>query len=291
MQALLSWLHRPYPFDRSWRSILRIAVWSGLFVSAFLFLFRPFGTQVSPGAEWVYLGICLRFGLVTFFTTLIFNALCRALPQVFDEEKWQVWKEILFNILFVSSIGCGNLLLAHFSWGLSLSWESFWGWQLVTFGVGIIPTLFGVFWAQMKWSRKYAAEAAALHRLAVAPPPESPAPLLALEGDNQNEVLRLQPDQIAYLAAADNYVQVFYFENGVLKNRILRATLRKMEDALAAANGQFFRCHRTFIVNLQKVEKISGNAQGYRLHLESCEATLPVSRNLNEAIQARFSGA
>jgi hypothetical protein len=291
MQALFNWLQRPYPFDRSWRAVLRVAIWSGFFVASFLFLFRPFGTQIGPGAMWAFLRICVAFGLVTFFTILIVNVLCRSLPHIFDEEKWRVWKEILFNIFFVGSIGCGNLVLAHFSWGLPLTWESFWDWQLVTFSVGIIPTLFGVFWAQLKWSRKYASEAAALHRPAIAASNAIPALPLALEGDNQNEVLRLQPDQIAYLAAADNYVQVFYFENGALKNRVLRATLRKMEDALAAANGQFFRCHRTFIVNLQKVEKISGNAQGYRLHLEGCEASLPVSRNFNEAIQARFSAA
>ena len=85
-------------------------------------------------------------------------------------------------------------------------------------------------------------------------------------------------------------MQVFYVQDGQLKNRMLRTTLKKMEDALAE-HSQFFRCHRTYLVNLEKVQRVSGNAQGYRLHLEALEETVPVSRNLNEVIQQRFGNA
>jgi len=83
-------------------------------------------------------------------------------------------------------------------------------------------------------------------------------------------------------------VQVYYFENQVLRSRMLRSTLRKMEDALAAW-PQFFRCHRTYLVNFDTIEKVSGNAQGYRLHLRDLEETIPVSRNLNETVRGRLS--
>ena len=106
-------------------------------------------------------------------------------------------------------------------------------------------------------------------------------------GENQNETLSLEATQIAYIAAQDNYVQVFFFQDGTLKNRMLRATLRKKEDLLSEF-PQFFRCHRTYVVNFDKVVKVSGNAQGYRLHLQGVEETIPVSRNLNELVRNRF---
>lgn len=68
---------------------------------------------------------------------------------------------------------------------------------------------------------------------------------------------------------------------------MLRSTLRRMEDALASW-PQFFRCHRTYLVNLDKVAHVSGNAQGYRLHLEGLDDTIPVSRNLNDIVDAKF---
>ncbi len=113
-------------------------------------------------------------------------------------------------------------------------------------------------------------------------------PAIHLQGENQGENLTLTTDQLYYLAAADNYVQVFYADQAQVKNRMLRTTLKKMEDALAA-HPQFFRCHRTYLVNLDKVLQVSGNAQGYRLQLMDQQETIPVSRNLNDVIQKRMA--
>lgn len=285
MQKILNWLNQPYPCEKNWPRTLRTALWAGAFVSLFLFFLKPFGTQIDEGYEWIYLKICVCFGLVTAAVILIVNALSLILPAIFNEEKWRVWKEILFNVFFIVLIGLGNLLLAHLTINIPLDAESFLAWQGMTFAVGIFPALIGAFLTQMKLNRKYAAEAAQLSRQVQ--PHEPSHQIVTLAGDNLNETLRLGAHQIACISAADNYVQVFFFENEALKSRMLRATLKKMEDALAAC-PQFFRCHRTYIVNLEKVEKVSGNAQGYRLHLAGVEATVPVSRNLNEAIQEKL---
>jgi DNA-binding LytR/AlgR family response regulator len=116
--------------------------------------------------------------------------------------------------------------------------------------------------------------------------PSLAAPV-TLVGENQNETLTLQAEQIVYLAAQDNYVQVFFLEKEQLKSRMLRATLRKLEETLLHW-PQFVRCHRTFVANFDLVEKVSGNAQGYRLHLHGVEETIPVSRNLNEMVRNRL---
>lgn len=286
MQKILNWLNQPYPFEKQWRQMLRMALWAGAFVMLFLFFLKPFGTQIPEGAEWIYLKYCALFGLVTTAVILIVNAFCLFTPAIFDEEKWRVWKEILFNVFFISCIGLGNLLFAHSTMNVPLDAKSFWTWQGITFAVGIFPALIGALLKQMKLNKRYAAEAAQISRQ-VHPHTEFARQTVTLTGDNQNEALRLDANQIAYLSAADNYVQVFFIENEALKSRMLRATLKKMEDALTTC-PQFFRCHRTYIVNLEKVEKVSGNAQGYRLHLAGVEATVPVSRNLNEAIQEKL---
>lgn len=287
MHQIFHWLSHPYPFEKHWPQTFRSALWAGLFVMLFLFLFKPFGTQIREGAEWIYLKYCALFGLVTAVVTILVNGFCLLLPAVFDEEKWRIWKEILYNLFFISCIGFGNLLLAHWAWSVPLGIDSFWKWQLLTFAVGIFPTLIGVFLTQMKQNRHYAVEAARLSRQVQMPVAAPPYRSVTLSGDNQNENLRLDASQIAYLSAADNYVQVYFFENGSLKSRMLRATMKKMEDALAAC-PEFLRCHRTFIVNLEKVRQVTGNAQGYRLLLEGVEASVPVSRNLSEEVQKRL---
>jgi DNA-binding LytR/AlgR family response regulator len=60
-----------------------------------------------------------------------------------------------------------------------------------------------------------------------------------------------------------------------------------VEEALAPY-PQFFRCHRAYIVNLAAVEHVSGNAQGYKLHLKDVAELIPVSRNLNSVLSSKL---
>ena len=287
MNKVTQWLLQPYPFERRWKKALGAGLWAGVFVALFLFLFRPFGARIQEGEELYFLGYCTLFGLVTFLMTLLVHGFCLLLPSIFEEEKWRIWKEILFNFFFIGCIGFGNLVLVHFIWDVPLNGRTFWIWQGLTFAVGIFPALLGAFLGQMKLNRKYVSEAALLS-MQVHPPTAPSHQAVTLTGDNQNELLRLDAGQIAWLSAADNYVQVFYFEKGALKNRMFRTTLKKMEEVLSNC-PQFFRCHRTYIVNLEMVREVSGNAQGYRLHLNGVDTTIPVSRNFNEAIQTKLT--
>lgn len=287
MQSIRSWFLQPYPFERQWKQVWRSGISAALFVTCFLFFFKPFGTRIQSGEEWGYFLVCGCFGLITLAITLATHAFCLLFPKTFDEEYWNVWKEILFNLVFVGAIGTGNLLFAHLFWGVPLNGKTFWLWQGLTFAVGIFPILFGAFFGQMKWSKRYASEAALLAGGPAFAQENVAQKPVTFTGENQHEVLTLQPDQIVYIAAQDNYVQVFYFENEALKSRLLRATLRKKEGTLEAW-PQFFRCHRTYLVNFDHVSKVSGNAQGYRLHLRGIEESIPVSRNLNEQVRKRL---
>lgn len=285
MQQIQFWLQQPYPFEARWLKGLRNGLGAGAFITLFLFFFRPFGTEVAPGKELHYLAVCTGFGLVTLFITLLINGLCLLLPKIFDEEQWRVWKELAFNLFFISCIGLGNLLYANLLWNVPLNGRTFLLWQGLTFAVGIFPSVFGAFKTQLKYSRKYGAEAAHMHLPVDHPSLAAP---ITLSGENQNETLHLKPGQTAYLEAQDNYVQVYFLENGLVKRKMLRATLRKMEETLANW-PQFVRCHRRFVVNFDLVEKVSGNAQGYRLHLTGLDETIPVSRNLHDIVRSRLN--
>lgn len=290
MNSIFKRLSRPYPSPNGFHNAMTSGVVGLVFVTLFLFFLKPFGTQIEDDERWMYFGICLQYGMVTFGCALLAGLVVLIFPKIFAEKNWTVGREIAFTLFFIALIGTGNFVFAHFQLGSALSFSSFLSWQWMTVVVGFFPTVFGIFMKEISLLRRHAGGAADLtkkiedHAAANFQPTETP---ILLEGDNQNERLRLLPAQISHLAAADNYVQVFFTENGEMKNRLLRATMRKMEDQLAG-NPNFYRCHRTFIVNLNKVERVSGNAQGFRLHLDS-EVALPVSRALNEEIKLKFA--
>jgi LytTr DNA-binding domain len=298
MENLINWLKQPYPIVSNWKSLLKGGLIGGLFVTFFLFVFHPFGTYEGL-SQWQILWVSLQFGLVTMAWTVVWGLIIKALPQVFKEEGWTVGREILFHLFFILGIGTFNLIFSAFSYNYPISWKTFWQWQWITLSIGIFPTVASVMYKQIKWMKQYSLSAENLSAQVLSKEKTSfleekkgnnstlePIELILI-GDNQNERLSILPHQLLYIAAADNYVQVFYKENEQIKSKMLRTTLRKMEDLLFS-NPQFYRCHRTFLVNLKHVARISGNAQGYKLHLHELETTIPVSRTLNEEIQQKI---
>jgi DNA-binding LytR/AlgR family response regulator len=99
---------------------------------------------------------------------------------------------------------------------------------------------------------------------------------LTLIAENGKDKIQLTPQALCYIEADDNYVTVVYQEQGKLKKELLRSSLTKIESQISVSHIR--RCHRSYLVNLQKVYRVSGNAQGYKLHLWQIETPLPVSR-------------
>jgi DNA-binding LytR/AlgR family response regulator len=110
---------------------------------------------------------------------------------------------------------------------------------------------------------------------------------LVLKGANQSESLALQPADFLFAAAADNYTSINYLQNGLVKQVLFRLTVKNLAEQ-TASETQIFRCHKSFLVNLEQVAHISGNAQGYKLHLPQNGLTVPVSRSLNSQIKQKM---
>ncbi len=67
----------------------------------------------------------------------------------------------------------------------------------------------------------------------------------------------------------------------------MRASLSRLAGQAAEQGAQLVRVHRSYLVNLQRVARVSGNAQGYRLHLSAPDVEpVPVGRTYSEAVLA-----
>ncbi len=135
----------------------------------------------------------------------------------------------------------------------------------------------------MEEARAAMLETAAVETL----PPVAPVLPLHLKGDNLSENLQLAAADFLFAAAADNYTNIYYLKDGVVQQVLFRVSVKILAEQAAVA-GSIFRCHKSFLVNLQQVTHISGNAQGYKLHLQQNEFTVPVSRSLNAQIKQQL---
>lgn len=289
-----SFLLQPYPFSNDVRNKLIVCSSIGLFIFLFLRVFEPFGFgELSPADKWLH---ALAFGAVTFFISAFIQIVFPWLfPGLFREEKWRSWKEIVYLLFTTVLVGAGNYGLMLALYPQTTSFSGFLRAQLVTLQVGIFPIAAIVFMKQMMLFRRYVAEARQVSAgiqtagdAATAILPREVA--IVLRGENQNEELTLLPHQLLLVQSADNYVKVLREQGLQTTPVMLRSSLKKIEEQLKN-HPQFFRCHRMYLVNLQRVKKVGGNAQGLKLYLTGFDEAVPVSRSLTGTVQERLHAA
>jgi len=98
-----------------------------------------------------------------------------------------------------------------------------------------------------------------------------------IESENRSEKIELLLNEIIFVQSADNYIELFYREEDQLKKKLIRNTLKNIEDQLNQYPN-FIRCHRTTVVNIGFVEKLIRNYTGAILKLKGFDIEIPVSR-------------
>ena len=263
---------------------MKTALFFGVFVFLFLLTFRPFGLTTFPGNILLFTA---GYGLVTLVAYLFIGILVPYVCSSFyDFSTWNVWKEVLSVLLSVLLIGILNVVYSCLVLDVGFSAQLFLFFLFYTVAVGIIPIVVLVFVKEFrlraafeKGSREMNEQLTKEHQN----PSTSTAPTFLTVEDVEIPCLNLM-----FLQASANYVELVFGENGKIDRKVIRATLKEMELALQDSS-HFFRCHKSFIVNLEHVSRISGNAQGYKIHLLAHEQLIPVSRQNNEVIKQRFS--
>ena len=284
----MSVFNQPYPLWDNTPRKFYIATAISVFVFVFLYLFRPFGLHhIQENDILIFAG----YGLVSFIALLLLEiALPPLLPSIFKEEKWKVYKEILFTLIIVSCIGTGNMLYSAWLSIVSVHINTWFFFQLVTLAIAVFPVTISILLKQnylLKKNREQSNKLSAqLYRKARMGKPGGNT--ITLRSENMKDNITTDASDIYYLMAADNYIELHYKIEDKLKTVLLRSSLKNAHYTLKGFSN-FYRCHRTYIVNLDKVQSVTGNSQGYRLLLFDTETPIPVSRTLNKEITQRLS--
>ena len=99
------------------------------------------------------------------------------------------------------------------------------------------------------------------------------------------ESLELPLRDWLFVEANDNYVTFHWRATSGIEKRMLRMNLKNAEEQLDGA--RVLRCHRSFLVNVDAVGDVTGNANGYKLVLKNCTHVIPVSRTRGKQIVDR----
>lgn len=95
-------------------------------------------------------------------------------------------------------------------------------------------------------------------------------------------------ENLIYLESADNYVNIYYLDNGKISRFTLRNTIKRLEESLKGT--EIIRCHRSYMVNFEKVKILRKDKDELKLELDVLNAIdLPVSKTYIENVMETFT--
>ena len=76
----------------------------------------------------------------------------------------------------------------------------------------------------------------------------------------------------------NNYSTIFYEIEGRLEKKLLRLSFKKLEEQISDIQ-QIVRCHKSYMVNRDRIIQVKGNARSLTLKVDLYEQMIPVSRS------------
>ena len=276
---MLHLLAQPLPFFYSRQRIAKLSLLVAVVVSLFLLLFRPVG--FGNDERFHILFASATFGSIAGIMFGI-TFLAASGIQLFN-RNWTILKELLLFSLLITVVACCNTAVRHF-WVLGEEQSRL----LVllqelkhTTLVGIIPV--SLIWGINFWKRLPANIRSEVKQYIGIPKAtntehEIVEPSIVSLSSQTSEALSIALNDLLYIKADGNYVEVFCHQHGNIEKHLLRSSLKQIEEQLHG-HQQLVRTHRAYLVNTEHVSEVNGNAAGYKLNLNGiADIDIPVSR-------------
>lgn len=275
---MLKFLNKPYPFNGDLKHNTKIIFFISVGVFVFLFLFQPLQIDALALRDKYFLVIGL--GIITFLS-LSLNLLI--LPSLFSKlligSSWSVKKEILWDIWILFTIGFGYFLY-YKALGIMV-----FGFDMIIkmMLIAIVPISVLIVFNRNRLLRSHLKLANELN-IKLKEHKSLPEKLVHFVSDYQKDNLSIKVSLILFVRSANNYIEVFWKEDLAVKSQMVRCSLTKAEEILK--DDKFiFKCHRSYLANINHIDKIEGSQQGYRLFFEKVDFPVPVSKNYADKLK------
>lgn len=208
---------------------------------------------------------------------------------VFSKKKnWRLYKELFWLFCIVFSIGLGNVLYAISFSGQHLTLAYVINFQITTLAVAIFPISIFTISKHNYLSKKNSASANNINDiLDSTSTSKQENHFISLYSYNEKAKEEFDINNLYYIESKGNNIELNLYENNRIIRKTLRNTLKKSLEYLGDSS-ELAQCHRAYIVNLKKVNKVKGNSQGLLLKLENCDVDVPVSRSFVNKIKDKL---
>jgi len=260
-------LKTPFPVPEHFQTKFVISLLFSTFIFLFLIIFQPFGISEIQQSK---VSIVSTYSLITFFTVLLGFIIVQK-----NKDTWNIGKTLI-NYL------CQMVTISLFNWFYSVYFqvEIFSNYSFVvilgiTFAVGVIPFALLILLLERFLSKRNEDEASSISKSFTEKVAVDEYKSIAVSATKD---IDLNLTDLLCLKSEGNYVKIYEKDGKNFTASLVRASLAKIYSQLEE-HDNFKQCHRSFLVNMDQVSKVTGNARNFNLHIECLDFTIPVSRN------------
>ena len=264
------------------QNIKRLILFTSLFALVFINAYSPFGADrwynLTRLEFFTYSSLTILLGvLVVVISRIIMYHFCKRhslniwqyLIWIFAEIFSMAVVYAMFEKLFLKDARIFSDLVKNSSRNTAL--------------VLLLP--YSVLWLYFSWRDKKEQ----IERLADYPPSlESTRNMIPFYDDKGILKFSIKKENLLYLESAENYVNICYLNKGKVSKYLLRDTLKKIEENFSGT--EIIRCHRSYMVNFEKVKVIRKDRDGLKLEFDNPSVTdIPVSKTYINTVMQTFS--
>lgn len=269
---MLEFLNKPYPFNDDLKHNTKVIFFISVGVFMFLFLFQPL--QIDALATRDKYILLIGMGIITFLSLSLNMLILPSLfPKVLHGSSWNVKKEIFWDLWILFTVSVGYFLYYKVLGIMEFGFDMI----IKLILIAVVPTSVLIVLNRHRLLRSHLRLANELN-IKLKEHKSSPDKLVHFVSDYQKDNLSLKASIILFIRSANNYIEVFWREGQEIKSQMVRCSLMKAEEVVK--DDKFiFKCHRSYLANINFVDKIEGSTQGYRLYFDKVDFPIPVSKN------------
>ncbi|MDD3320095.1 MAG: LytTR family DNA-binding domain-containing protein [Paludibacter sp.] len=274
----------PYMYEKN--NVVRLILFTATFALLFINIFKPFGARdwykISDLKFFLFASLIVLVGmLVVVLSRIIMLSFVKKNSLTYQQYGVWVLAEILsmsmFYALFTKFIPVENANRDF----MQIFYDS----TLHTALILLLPYSF--FWMYLSWHEKnLLLENIKLEDKNIDLPKKN---MMAFPDEKGEIKISIILENLLFVDSADNYATIHYLNKSKVSHFLIRNSLKWMEENLTK-DSPLVRCHRSYIVNLDKVKVLRKTKDGIYLELDAINTPdIPVSKTYYERVMNKFS--
>lgn len=270
-------LNKTIAYTQKWKPTFLIALLLGTVIPVLLITLEPFDN--SNNFSYKYL-ILSGYAVCIIIPILIFHPIENYVYKI-QTKRWFIVNESIYIIstlfvIFVFSFFYHFFVISGLT---SFTYKLIWSF-IKSFCVPFTPIVVP-FWLYLR--SKYG-------QIEVPNYDESntkKVKKITINGTNKSETLTIFESDFIFAKAQQNYVDIYFNTDKGMQQKTLRSTLSNIIKQLPKA----WQVHRSYLVNLDYLKTVEGNARKRFIRITKTEEVIPISQVYYKALNKRLSNS